>query len=235
MGEPKRLSVNLAADVVILSIRDHRLEVLLIRRGKPPFEGELAIPGGFLEEGENLLQAAERELREETALDGLSPLLEEVGTYSDPDRDPRGRVVSVVFVAMVPDPPLAQAGGDAAAAQWTPVDRALSEPLAFDHHRILSDAVDRARRLFEHTTAAAAFCQEEFTITELRRVYETVWRTPVDPGNFHRRVTRIEGFLEATGRTTTREGGRPAALYRAEKSQWLRTSLPRAEVVTGKR
>lgn len=218
------------ADVVILTIREERLEVLLVRRGKPPFEGMLAIPGGYLEPGENLWQAAERELQEETALDGMTPHLELVGVYSDPGRDPRGRVVSTAFVAMMPDPPVAQAGGDAAATQWLPVDMALKEPLAFDHRVILADAVDKAGRSLEQSTAAVAFCNEEFTISELRRVYEIVWGTKLDPGNFHRKVTRIDGFIERTGGATMRDGGRPAALYRAGARKWLPPSIPRPEV-----
>ncbi|WP_428831726.1 NUDIX hydrolase, partial [Glycomyces tenuis] len=127
-------------------------------------------------------------------------------------------------------PPRAQAGGDAAAAQWLPVNRALGEQLAFDHHRILSDAVEHARRGLEYTTAATAFCGKEFTISELRHVYEIVWQTKLDPGNFHRKVTRIDGFLEPTGKTTGRDGGRPAALYRAGVRHWLQLPLSQPEL-----
>lgn len=222
-------AVHVAADVVILTIREDCFEVLLVRRGNPPFKGDPAIPGGFLEPDETIEEAAERELREETALTAKNSLLEQVGVYSDPDRDPRRRVVSVAFVAMVPDPPRARAGGDAAAAEWHPVDTALEEPLAFDHRRILADAVEHARRRLEYTTAATAFCPERFTISELRRVYEIVWRTRLDPGNFHRKVTRIGGFVEPTGASTTRDGGRPAALYRAGGRRWLQTPLQRPE------
>ncbi|WP_112138290.1 NUDIX domain-containing protein [Glycomyces dulcitolivorans] len=217
------------ADVVILTIREERLEVLLVRRGKAPFEGMLAIPGGYLEPGEDLWQAAERELQEETALDGLTPHLELVGVYSDPGRDPRGRVVTAAFVAMIPDPPVARAGGDAAATQWLPVDKALKEPLAFDHRLILADAVTKAGDSLALSTSATAFCREEFTVSELRRVYEIVWDCKLDPGNFYRKVTKIDGFIESTGGKTTRDGGRPAALYRAGARKWLPTSIPRPE------
>jgi 8-oxo-dGTP diphosphatase len=224
-------SGSFTADVVILTIREERLEVLLVRRGKPPFAGMLAIPGGYLEPGENLWQTAERELKEETALDGLAPHLELVGVYSEPGRDPRGRVVSGAFVAMIPDPPTARAGGDAAATQWLPVDEALKEPLAFDHRLILADAVDRTGKSFEQSTSALAFCRKEFTVSELRRVYEIVWGGKLDPGNFHRKVTRIQGFIERTGRTTVRDGGRPAELYRAGARKWLPPSISRPEIV----
>ncbi|MEU6248272.1 NUDIX domain-containing protein [Glycomyces sp. NPDC047010] len=222
--------VQLTADVVILTVREERLEVLLVRRGKPPFEGMLAIPGGYMEPGENLWQTAVRELREETALDGMVQHLELVGIYTDPGRDPRGQIASGAWVAMVPDPPVAKAGGDAAATQWLPIEEALEGPLAFDHKRILQDAVEKARRMLDQSTSAIAFCQEEFTISELRRVYETVWGVKLDPGNFHRKVTRIEGFVERTGGATTRDGGRPAGLYRAGARKWLPSSIPRPEV-----
>ncbi|MEU5875393.1 NUDIX domain-containing protein [Glycomyces sp. NPDC047369] len=215
------------ADVVILTIREERFEVLLIRRGNPPFKGMLAIPGGYLEDGENLEATAERELKEETALEGMTPHLELVGVYSDPGRDPRGVVISAAYVAMIPDPPKAEAGGDAASTQWCTVERALAEPLAFDHSEILSDALAKASDLLETTTAATAFCKEQFTISELRRVYEIVWGVKLDPGNFHRKVTRIEGFIEPTGERTIRDGGRPAALFRTGPAK--RIYLPRPE------
>jgi 8-oxo-dGTP diphosphatase len=190
-------------------------------RGKTPFEGRLALPGGFLEDDETVDDAAARELFEETGVDVGDSLLECVGVYSEPDRDPRRRVVSVAYAALVPEPPETRAGGDAGQTEWVPIERALKEPLAFDHSRILGDAVGYARRRLEYTTAATAFCSKEFTIAELRRVYETIWQTKLDPGNFHRKVTRIEGFLEPTDRTTVRNGGRPASLYTAGPLTWL--------------
>lgn len=215
---PKSL---VAADIAILTIRDGALAVLLIRRGNDPFKGRFALPGGFLEADETLEDAAARELHEETGLPAGETFLEHIGTYSEPGRDPRGRVVSAAFAALVPDPPRARAGGDAAATEWVAVERALEEPLAFDHSRILGGAVEHARRRLEYTTAATAFCGKEFTVAELRRVYEIVWRTRLDPGNFHRKVTKVRGFLEPTGRTTARDGGRPAALYTAGDLRWL--------------
>ena len=210
-----------AADVAILTIREGALAVLLIRRANPPFQGQLALPGGFLEADETIEDAAERELLEETGIASEDSRLENIGVYSAPDRDPRRRVVSVAFAALVADPGESRAGGDAASTQWIPVDRALKEALAFDHVEILRRAVAHAQKQLEYTTDATAFCGGEFTVAELRRVYEIVWETKLDPGNFHRKVTRIENFLEPTGRTTTRDGGRPAALYRAGGLKWL--------------
>jgi 8-oxo-dGTP diphosphatase len=222
VGEKRAVSrIFIAADMAILTIRDGALAVLLIRRGQSPFEGRRALPGGFLEDGETIEDAAARELLEETGLPAGETFLELIGVYSEPDRDPRKRVVSAAFAALIADVPLTQAGGDAAATEWVPVHRAVKEEMAFDHSRILGRALEHARRRLEYTTAATAFCGKEFTVAELRRVYEIVWETTLDPGNFHRKVTRVPGFLEPTGRTTTRDGGRPAALYTAGELTWL--------------
>jgi 8-oxo-dGTP diphosphatase len=208
-------------DLVILTVRSERLHALAIRRGQAPYEGRWALPGGFVKAGEDLPAAAARELAEETGLDQASQQhtihLEQLATYGKPDRDPRMRVVSVAYLALAPRLPAPVAGTDAAAARWAPTDDLLadSEQLAFDHHRILTDGVERARAKLEYTPLAAAFCPQPFTIAELRRVYEAVWGTPLDPRNFHRKVTGTPGFLRTTGERTTRDGGRPAQLYYA--------------------
>lgn len=203
-------------DLVILTAREERLQVLLVERGNPPFIGAWALPGGFVEADEDLDEAAHRELAEETGLDSATLHIEQLGSYGRPDRDPRGRIVTVSYVALMPDLPLPRAGGDASSAQWTPVEAVLRQPnsVAFDHHAIITDAVERARNKLEYTTLGATFCNDEFTIAELRRVYEIVWGHSLDPRNFHRKVTSIDGFLKPTGAKTNRHGGRPAALYR---------------------
>jgi 8-oxo-dGTP diphosphatase len=208
--------LGLAADLVILTVRDGALQVLLIRRGIAPYRGRWALPGGFVRPDEDLEQTARRELAEETGLSSDRIHLEQVATYGAPDRDPRGRVVSVAYLALVPDLPAPVAGTDAASASWVGVGEVLSDPgrLAFDHHRILSDGVERARAKLEYSPLAAAFCPPEFTISELRGVYEAVWGTPLDPRNFHRKVTKTPDFVEPAGATTTRDGGRPAQLFR---------------------
>ncbi|TCO17589.1 8-oxo-dGTP diphosphatase [Kribbella steppae] len=208
--------LGLAADLVILTVRDGALQVLLIRRGITPYQGRWALPGGFVRPDEDLEQTARRELAEETGLSSDRIHLEQVATYGAPARDPRGRVVSVAYLALVPDLPAPVAGTDAASASWVAVGEVLADPgrLAFDHHRILSDGVERARAKLEYSPLAAAFCPPEFTISELRGVYEAVWGTPLDPRNFHRKVTKTPDFVESAGATTTRDGGRPAQLFR---------------------
>jgi 8-oxo-dGTP diphosphatase len=207
--------IAVTVDLVVLTVRDDELQALTVRRGEEPFEGEWALPGGFLRPEEDLVEAAQRELLEETGLVSDRFHLEQLASYGAPDRDPRMRTVTVAYVALAADLPAPTAGSDAADATWQPVGELMAEDsLAFDHATILRDGVERARAKLEYTPLAAAFCPEEFTVSELRRVYEVVWGVDIDPRNFHRKVTRSEGFLEPTGATTTRDGGRPARLYR---------------------
>ena len=217
--------MRVTVDLVVLTIRDGVLNALLIRRGIPPYKGRWALPGGFVLDDEDLPAAAERELREETGVATAAGHLEQLRTYGGPRRDPRGRVVSVAYLALLPDLPAPTAGSDAAGAHWRAVDGV--QRLAFDHDEILRDGVERARAKLEYTPLAAAFCPAEFTIAELRGVYEAVWGTDLDPRNFHRKVTRTPRLLAGTGRSTTRNGGRPAQLYRRGAVTLLNPPLTR--------
>jgi 8-oxo-dGTP diphosphatase len=221
--------MGVAADLVILTVRDGELQVLLIRRGIEPHKGRWALPGGFVRPAEDLETAARRELAEETGLVSDRIHLEQVATYGEPGRDPRGRVVSVAYLALVPDLPTPVAGTDAASASWVAASGVLADPdrLAFDHHRILVDGVERARAKLEYSPLATAFCADEFTISELRGIYEAVWGTPLDPRNFHRKVTRTDGFVVPVGATTTRDGGRPAQLFQRGPAAFLYPPLYR--------
>lgn len=218
---------GVATDLVILTVRSGRLQVLLVRRGIAPYKGRWALPGGFVREDEDLAAAALRELREETGLPTRQVHLEQVATYGAPRRDPRGRVVSVAYLALVPDPPAPVAGSDAAAAGWRAYDEIEPARLAFDHDRILADAVERARAKLEYSPLATAFCADQFTVAELRLVYEAVWGFPLDPRNFHRKVSKTAGFVVPTGATTTRDGGRPAQLFRRGTASTLHPPLTR--------
>ncbi|XVQ82300.1 NUDIX hydrolase [Microbispora siamensis] len=226
MHEPAYVTV----DLVILTVRRDELHALLVERGKEPYLGRLALPGGYVRAGEDLDTAALRELSEETGVDGRTLHLEQVRTYGTPDRDPRGRVYTVVYLALGPDLPAPIAGTDARAAYWKPVAHILHTPglLAFDHARILAEAVERARSKLEYTTVAAAFCREPFTVGDLRRVYEAVWGTGLDPSNFRRKVTKAEDFLEPTGEQRVSDTGRPARLYRRGRAQLLFPPITRA-------
>ncbi|SEJ40631.1 8-oxo-dGTP diphosphatase [Arthrobacter sp. yr096] len=207
---PERFPVTV--DVVALTVRDGELNVLLITRLIEPFRGKLALPGGFVLAAEDLLEAAGRELAEETGVEHLPGHLEQLGSYGPKGRDPRGDVLTVAHLLLAPDFPVLAAGSDAEQAAWYPV--AEVPELAFDHARILDDALERAKAKLEYSPLGAAFCGEEFTIAQLRAVYEAVWGTRLDPRNFHRKATGTPGFLDEAGRMTTGDAGRPAALFR---------------------
>ena len=219
---------SVTVDLVVLTIRDRALHVLLVRRRYPPYRGRWALPGGFVLASEDLFAAATRELAEETGIH--TGHLEQLATYGAPRRDPRGRVVTVAYLALVPDLPSPAAGSDAAAADWVPI--ATAGRLAFDHARILADGVERARAKLEYTALAAAFCPPEFTVAQLRDVYEAVWGAPLDPRNFHRKVTATAGFVEPAGASTGGGRGRPAQLFRRGPAEVLYPPLLRPTAAT---
>jgi 8-oxo-dGTP diphosphatase len=208
-------------DVVILTMSEGLLHVLLVCRGEAPFEGMWAIPGGFKRPTETLDAAAKRELAEETGVDAAS-LLTQFGAYGDPERDPRMNVVTVGYLAVVRDVGSVVAGTDAAAAALIPVADVLNGKidLAFDHLRIIRDAVERVRLELEVTGVATAFVGSMFTLAELRAVYEAVWGVQLDAANFRRSVVAEDGWVIPTGRRTRPgpAGGRPAELYRAGRA-----------------
>ncbi|MEU0667056.1 NUDIX domain-containing protein [Streptomyces lavendulocolor] len=227
--------VLLTVDLVILTLREGRLCVLLVERGEDPFQGMPALPGGFLgHAGEEILDAAHRELSEETALVAECVHLEQLAVYGATGRDPRGRVVSVAHLAIAPGLPEPVAGTDASDAAWVPVEAVLSGAveLAFDHRRIVTDGVERARTKLEHSALATAFCAELFTITELQQVYEAVWGTELDTRNFYRKVQAVKGFIVPAGPARRTTGGRPARLYRAGPRTVLYPPLIRPAPVT---
>ncbi len=206
-------------DIVVLTLVDQRLHVLLVQRHGDPFAGAWALPGGFVKEDESLEDAADRELQEETGVEAAEHL-EQLGAYGEPDRDPRMRVVTVAYLAVLRHIAGLRAGGDAADTALVPVADVLStrrRPLAFDHRRILEDAIARLSEQLEHTSLATAFVGPEFTLSELRTVYEASWDTTLDPGNFRRHMLRAD-ILFPTGETRPPgpEGGKPGEVYRVE-------------------
>ena len=210
--------VLLTVDLVILTLRGGALHVLLVERGVEPYAGTMALPGGFLRDGgEPIVAAARRELFEEASLNADSLHLEEFGVYGDPGRDPRGRVVSVAYLAIAPRLPEPVASTDAADARWVNAGDVLESRLAvaFDHQRIIADGVEQARRKLEHTALATAFCGSVFTITELQQVYEAVWGVHLDPRNFYRKIRGTPDFVVPDGPAKRASAGRPARLFRA--------------------
>jgi len=211
-------------DVVILTMRDGELHVLLVRRGQEPFAGAWAVPGGFKLPTETLDDAARRELAEETGVD-VAGLLTQFGAYGDPGRDPRMDVVTVAYLAVVRDVGDVVAGSDAAHAELVRVADVLDGgfDLAFDHDRIVRDAVERVRLELEVSGVATAFVGPTFTLAELRAVYEAVWGVRLDAANFRRSVAADQGWVVPTGRHARSgpAGGKPAELFRAGRA-WSR-------------
>jgi 8-oxo-dGTP diphosphatase len=241
------MSVALAADVVILTVRSGRLHVLLVERAHPPFAGSWVLPGGFVEPDDDLDTAARRELAEETGIglpaeDVDDPAhVEQLRTYGTPGRDPRGRIVSVAYLAMVPDAPEPHAGDDAARARYWDVTElagigardgardAGELQLAFDHNQIVADALERARAKLEYTTLATAFVHEPFTVADLRGVYEAVWGVDLHEANFRRKVLSTPGFVLPTGESVA-TAGRPARLHRRGPARRLHPPILRPGV-----
>ena len=219
--------LGVTADIVGLTLREGRLCVLLIRRSSSVFTGRWALPGGFVHVDESLEDAAYRELREEAGITPDAVRLEQLRTYGDPGRDPRPeRVISVAWLALGADLPDPVPDTDADRAEWVPVDEAFGRDLAFDHSEILRDGVERARSKLEYTTIATAFCDATFTLPDLRRVYEAVWDTAIDPRNFQRKVLTANGFVEETG-DIVRGRGKPAKVYRAGEATTLHPAIMR--------
>jgi 8-oxo-dGTP diphosphatase len=217
-------------DAVVLTLRDDKLQALVVTRGGEPFAGRLALPGGFVEVDEDLGPAVERELTEETGISVRGMRIEQLATYGQPDRDPRSRTVSVAYLAVLPDGPDPVGGDDAVDAQWRSASWLLArrDRLAFDHRLILRDGVERARAKLEYSAIGTSFCAPRFTIADLRRVYEVVWGASLDPGNFHRKVTSVPGFVVPTGGKASRGAGRPAELYRRGPNELLHPPLTRS-------
>lgn len=186
------------------------LRVLLIRRGHWPYRGCWAIPGGFVGMDESLDDAARRELEEETGLRDV--YLEQLYTFGQPDRDPRTRVISVAYYALLPgDMHEPRAGDDAREACWFPVN-ALPVNLAFDHMHIFDVALRRLRAKADYAGIAREFLPPTFTLRKLRLIYETVLGRKLDRANFTRRML-TEGDIVDTGTIDRGGAHRPAKLY----------------------
>jgi 8-oxo-dGTP diphosphatase len=205
-------TVTMTTDIVIFTIREARLEVLLIQRGNPPYQGKWALPGGLLEHDEDLDVCARRELEEETKVTNVS--LEQLHTFGAPHRDPRGRLVTVAYYTLVrPDRLHPEAASDADNVRWFAVDALPS--LAFDHADIIAMARRRLRTRLDESADAFGFLPKTFTLEELRSLVEIVSGKRLDPRRFRRRVLALE-LIDETG--STRENrGRPARLYRPRR------------------
>jgi 8-oxo-dGTP diphosphatase len=201
---------SVTVDVVIFCLIEQELCLLLIKRKNPPFAGKWAIPGGFVQINESLEAAASRELAEETGVTGV--YLEQLYTFGDPDRDPRTRVITVAYFALLPAGGVTLAAGDDAShAAWHRV--ADLPPLAFDHHQIIDYALTRLRYKLEYTAVGFHLLPYQFTLSELQQAYEIILGEALDKRNFRRKILAAD-ILEPTGRQKKIGEGRPAKLYR---------------------
>lgn len=206
---------SVTTDILVFSIRDGVLEVLLIERKYDPFQAAFAIPGGFVQMDEDLQAGALRELAEETGLTGIP--IRQLGAYGAPGRDPRGRVITIAFIALVPsDDLIARGGSDAQDARWFPVD--ALPPLAFDHARIVADgrarlADDVTPSIQDRARVAFDFLPAKFTLSQAQEVFEILRGEAMDKRNFRKWLTNAWP-IEDTGEKSTGGRHRPAALFR---------------------
>jgi 8-oxo-dGTP diphosphatase len=213
-----RTDIQVTVDLVVFALQESRLRVLLIQRALEPFAGGWALPGGFVRDGESLEAAARRELEEETGMHDV--FLEQLYTFGDPDRDPRGRVVTVAYYALLTGDaaPLA-AGADASSAKW--MDAREHPPLAFDHERILAYALERLATKLEYTTVGFQLLPKKFTLGQLQKVYEEVLGRPLDKRNFRRKMSLL-GILKPLKEFARDGRSRPARLHRFSATQFER-------------
>ncbi len=199
-------------DIIIFTIRQDELKVLLIKRALPPHKGAWALPGGFIEMEESLEEGARRELQEETGVSAA--YLEQLYTFGQPARDPRERVITVAYYALIPSDELEpKAASDAESVSWFGM-KELPD-LAFDHQEILKMAHQRLTAKLEYSTIAFQFMPKNFTLSELQHVYEFVLRKPIDKRNFRKHILSLN-LIKDTGKERKAGAHRPAKLYRAK-------------------
>lgn len=219
-----------AVDVALLTIRDGALALLLVEPDKPDLSGHWSLPGRRVRDDESLDDAAHRALSELAGIAAPGAHLEQLRTYGEPNRDPHGRVVSVAYIALTPRPP-EPAPPEGLRARFFALDEVVGEDLtlAYDHERIVPDAIERARSKLEYTPLATAFVDEPFTLADLRHVYEAVWGVELDAANFRRKVVSAEDFVvETEGLSRPGPGGgRPAKLYRRGTATSLHPAMLR--------
>ena len=199
----------IAVDVVLFTIQDGVLKVLLVKRQQAPYRGAWALPGGLVEPEESVDTAALRELQEETNISNI--YLEQLYTFGEPNRDPRGRVITIAYYALVNWQQFQlRARQRVSEANWFPVKRLPA--LAFDHERIAKYALERLRNKINYTTVGFQLLPREFTLTELQRSYEVILGQRLDKRNFRRKMLQL-GILEGTREFKANGRQRPARLY----------------------
>jgi len=205
---------SVTVDIVIFTIKNNELKILLVKRNIDPFKGKWAIPGGFVRIKESLEEAAKRELQEETGVKDV--YLEQLYTFGDLDRDPRGRVITVAYIALSNHENLKlSASTDASEAELFPVFKLPS--LAFDHAKIVNYALKRLRWKFEYTTVAFSLLPNKFTMGQLQQIYEIVFNKKFDKRNFAKKLLSLNILKE--------EGIKKDVSYRPPMLYSLKTDI----------
>ncbi|HEY8096631.1 MAG TPA: NUDIX domain-containing protein [Methylobacter sp.] len=207
---------SVTVDAVVFGVSAAGMNILLAQRAGSPFKGDWALPGGYLQMTENLDEAVARELREETGI-RLS-YLEQLYTFGNMNRDPRGRVITVAYMALVrPDDHEVKAGSDARAAKWFPINGLPK--LAFDHREIIDTAIRRLFSKVRYAPIGFELLPQEFTLAQLLALYETLLGRELDKRNFSKKVLST-GLLTRTGNKT--DSNPPAQLYSFNASEYER-------------
>ncbi|MDB4975884.1 MAG: nudF1 [Myxococcaceae bacterium] len=208
----------LSVDCVVFGLDEAGLKLLLIERGREPFQGAYALPGGFVQMDETTEEAARRELEEETGLQ--TKFLEQLYTFSAVQRDPRDRVVTVAYFALV-KPALVQGSDDAADARWVELSRL--PPLAFDHAEIVAMATERLRAKVRYQPVGFELLPSKFSLGQVQRLYENILGRPLDKRNFRKAILKM-GVLEELDERETDVMHRPSRLYRFDRAEYKRLS-----------
>jgi len=213
------MNFRVTVDIVLFTVRELKLKTLIVQRKLEPYRAQWALPGGFVLNGEDLEAAAYRELRTETGVTNCH--LEQLYTFGEVDRDPRGRTITVAYMALCPEEETTKAGSDALAAKWTAVSNL--PPLAFDHNRIMQTAVARLQGKINYTPLAFSILPPKFTLTEAQHAYEAILDTTLDKRNFRRRVLSLR-LVRALKEKKAVGLLRPAQLFEVRKEKHKSTN-----------
>ncbi len=204
---------SVTIDVAILTVKDDDLKILLVKKNSEPFRNMWALPGGFIKMNESLEESAKRSLFEETGVRDV--YLEQLYSLGDPKRDPRGRIITVAYFALInSDKIKLQAATGVSGVQWCSVKHLPK--LAFDHEKIVSYALQRLRWKLEYTNVAYSLVPERFTLTELQNVYEVILGKVLDKRNFRKKILSLN-IIKDTKEVNHDVSHRPAKLYTFRK------------------
>ena len=211
--------IDVTVDAVVFGYdASEGISILLIKRKNPPFKGDWAIPGGFVDKGESLEDAVYRELKEETGIE--VNYLEQLYTFGEPDRDPRKRIISVAYYGLVkPDAFVVHAADDADDADWFKIDKL--PPLAFDHKKILEMALFRLRNKITYEPVGFELLDEKFPFSALHKLYETLYGKSIDRRNFKKKFLSL-GILKELELQKSIGRGRPGNLYKFDKKKYFK-------------